>query len=61
MRLALVPVILNPPHGPVSDRFALVVKNDGEQGKERHDASIHSIGLHVAELGGSRHQSERTN
>lgn len=60
MRLGLVTIVLDPPHGPVSDCFALEMETDGQQGKERHDPCIHSVGFHISKLGGGRHATEES-
>lgn len=57
VRLGLVAIVLDPPHRPVSYGFTLEVESDGEQRKEGHDAGIHAVGFHVAELGGRRNEA----
>lgn len=59
MRLGLVSVVLDPPHGPRSNGFTLEVETDGEEGEEGHDAGVHAVGFHVAELGSCRYQTRR--
>jgi hypothetical protein len=58
--LGFVTILLDPPHGPVSDRFALEIEGNRKQSEERHDSRIHSVGFHVPKLGGGRNQTEET-
>lgn len=57
MRLGFVAIVLDPPHGPGSNGFSLEVETDGKQGEEGHDAGVHAISFHVAELGGGRYKT----
>lgn len=57
MRPGLITIVFNPPHGPVAYRLPFEVKTDGQKSEQSHDSGIHSIRLHVAELGGGGYQT----